>query len=159
MSKYEEFIAAFEKELSPNDLGVTASHQAGLLIPWKIAKLSYFPTLEEEVLNPRRVIRFEALHDNSEVDCNFIFYNNKLVGTGTRREYRITGIRKALKSANAQVGDTLVFGKRKDTGGYAFEVEKRVVIKDSLSSLSTINLGPEAIKLEGGWKVIGKWEQ
>jgi hypothetical protein len=53
----------------------------------------------------------------------------------------------------------LVFGKLKNTDEYAFKVEKRVVIKDSLSSLSTINLGSEAIKLEGGWKVIGKWEQ
>jgi hypothetical protein len=159
MFKIEEFVAAFEKELSPNDLGVTASHQAGLLIPWKIARLSYFPKLEEEILNPRRVIRFEALNDSSKVDCNFIFYNNKLLGTGTRREYRMTGIRKALKSAQAQVGDSLVFGKLKDSGEYAFKVEKRVVIMDSLSSLSTINLGSEAIKLEGGWKVIGKWEQ
>ncbi len=159
MSKYEDFIAAFEKELSPNDLGVTASHQAGLLIPWKIAKLSYFPKLEEEVLNPRRVIRFEAINDSSQVDCNFIFYNNKLIGTGTRREYRVTGIRKALRSANAQVGDKLIFGILESSGDYAFKVEKRVVIKDSLSSLSTIHLGSEAIKLEGGWKVIGKWEQ
>lgn len=159
MSKYEDFIAAFVKELSPNDIGATASHQAGLLIPWKIAKLSYFPPLEEEVLNPRRVISFKALNDNSKVDCNFIFYNNKLVGTGTRREYRMTGIRKALKGANAQAGDTLVFGQLKGTGEYAFRVDRRVLIKDSLSSLSTINLGSEAIKLEGGWKVIGRWAQ
>jgi hypothetical protein len=159
MSKHEDFVPAFEKELSPNDVGVTASHQAGLLIPWKIAKLSYFPKLEEDILNPRRVIEFVALNDNSKVLCNYIFYNNKLLGTGTRREYRMTGIRKALKRASAEVGDRLIFGQLKTTGVYAFNLEKRVVIKDSLSNLSTINLGSEAIKLEGGWKVIGKWEQ
>lgn len=159
MSNYEEFVLAFEKELSPNDVGITSSHQAGLLIPWKIAKLSYFPKLEQEVLNPRSIIEFVLLNDNSNVACNYIFYNNKLVGSGTRREYRMTGIRKALKSANAEVGDKLIFGRLKITGKYAFRVEKRVVFKDSLSSLSTINLGSEAIKLEGGWKVIGKWEQ
>ncbi len=159
MSNYEEFVLAFEKELSPNDVGITSSHQAGLLIPWKIAKLSYFPKLEQKVLNPRSIIEFVLLNDNSNVACNYIFYNNKLVGTGTRREYRMTGIRKALKSANAEVGDKLIFGRLKITGKYAFRVEKRVVFKDSLSSLSTINLGSEAIKLEGGWKVIGKWEQ
>lgn len=159
MFELKGFEPAFSKELSPNDIGATASHQAGLLIPWKIAKLPFFPTLDEETLNPREIMRFRSINDDSISDCNFIFYNNKLLGLGTRREYRLTGIRKALKVANARAGDTLVFGRMNESFDYAFIVEKRQSIKDSLSNLSTIHLGSEAIKLEGSWKVIGRWQQ
>ena len=75
MSDLTDFVPAFSKELSPNDIGATASHQAGLLIPWKIAKLPFFPRLDEETLNPREIMRFKSFNDGSISDCNFIFYN------------------------------------------------------------------------------------
>ena len=79
------------------------------------------------------------------------------MGQGTRREYRLTGVRSALKSANAESGDTLVFGRLFSLNQYSFLLQKRITYGDSLSNLSTLNLNEDVLKLEGSWKVIGRW--
>ena len=47
-----------EKTLSPNDLGLTGAHQAGMLIPKDEIILNYFPRLDKTAENPRVALRF-----------------------------------------------------------------------------------------------------
>ena len=71
-SKFEiEFI----KILSANDIGSTNSHQAGFLIPKRIARMNYFPRLPSEIANPREKLEFLCPEMNCLINCNFIFYN------------------------------------------------------------------------------------
>lgn len=95
------------KKLSRNDLGLTGSHQAGICVPKKVVAKDFFPSLNPQDYNPRIVIPMFC--ENERVDVNFIFYNNRLHGCGTRCEYRLTGISKFLKKHNLKEGESLVF--------------------------------------------------
>ena len=96
------------KRLSANDLGRTGSHQAGILVPKRGEILAFFPPLEMTSLNPR-VKLVASVDGSSEVfDLAFIYYNNKLFGTGTRNEYRLTGLTRLLRALEADIGDTLL---------------------------------------------------
>jgi hypothetical protein len=91
------------KDLTPNDLGRTGSHQAGLHVPKAFAHV--FPTLREDELNPSSILNVEFR------DCKFawryIHYNSKVFGSGTRDEYRLTRVTPFLRMSGARVGDTL----------------------------------------------------
>ena len=101
-----------EKVLSPNDIGSTGGHQAGILIPKREEILSFFPPLDRCAENPRVVIRFEDDFCRTW-KFNYIYYNNRLRG-GTRNEYRLTGMTAFLRDSSAKIGDVLVFEKKDD---------------------------------------------
>lgn len=101
-----------EKVLSPNDIGLTGSHQAGILIPKQGELLHFFPNLDSSLYNPRAVLNFTDIY-GVVWKFNYIYYNSRLRG-GTRNEYRLTGMTKYLRSVDAAVGDILVFEKNAD---------------------------------------------
>lgn len=111
------------KLLSVNDTGGNGSHQAGILVPKDKEILSFFPKLDATVKNPRAVLRFTD-EAGSSWQFTFIYYNNKLVEpNGTRNEYRLTGMTKFLRTANAHAGDSLIF-TREEEGNYSIAVER-----------------------------------
>lgn len=94
------------KKLSPNDLGLTGSHQDGILVPKKKDILSFFPYFDHETLNPR--VRIPFYDDfESKWDLNFIYYNNRFFG-GTRNEYRLTRLTAFFRQYRLQVGDEII---------------------------------------------------
>ena len=94
------------KTLSPNDLGLTRTHQSGIHIPK--ALVWFFPPLEDGTLNPDRWLTLERT-DGGVTQCRYIHYNGRVLGINTRDEYRITWIPAVLREMNAQVGDLLSF--------------------------------------------------
>ena len=103
---------AIEKTLSANDLGITGSHQAGMLIPKQEDLLSFFPTLDASSNNPRVTLHFMD-STNFCWKFNFIYYNNKFRG-GTRNEYRLTGMTAYLRSCNLKPGDVMILRREDD---------------------------------------------
>ncbi len=101
-----------EKTLSPNDLGLTGAHQAGMLIPKNEVILNFFPCLDKSAENPRVTLRFLD-ESGTYWKFNFIYYNNKFRG-GTRNEYRLTGMTKYLHCSGLMPGDVVQFSKDKD---------------------------------------------
>ena len=98
-----------EKKLSANDLGITGSHQAGILIPKKSDLLEFFPLLDASQDNPRQTLLF--LDDLDKTwKFTYIYYNNKLRG-GTRNEYRLTGMTAFFRQYDVKAGDFLIFEK------------------------------------------------
>lgn len=108
------------KELSANDVGKTGGHQAGMLIPKQNAILAFFPTLDANDYNPRQSILFTDDAGDRRT-FNFIYYNNKLHGRGTRNEYRLTGMTKFLREANLKVGDAILLTRSGDDYGIRIE--------------------------------------
>lgn len=99
------FIKTIQKTLSPNDLGLTGSHQAGILIPKNEEILSFFPVLDGRLLNPR--VRLSFMEPSGDRwFLNFIYYNNKYFG-GTRDEFRLTGLTAYFRQTGCLVGDIL----------------------------------------------------
>lgn len=103
---------AIEKTLSANDLGITGSHQAGMLIPKQEDLLSFFPALDAFSSNPRVTLHFMD-STNFCWKFNFIYYNNKFRG-GTRNEYRLTGMTAYLRSCNLKPGDVMILRREDD---------------------------------------------
>ncbi len=103
---------AIEKTLSANDLGITGSHQAGMLIPKQEDLLSFFPTLDASSNNPRVTLHFMD-STNFCWKFNYIYYNNKFRG-GTRNEYRLTGMTAYLRSCNLKPGDVMILRREDD---------------------------------------------
>jgi len=102
----------FIKVLSANDIGVTNSHQAGFLIPKRIARMNYFPSLDEFSPNPRARVNFLNLDINEILQCNYIYYNGRSLGFSTRSEFRLTGLTNFIKKMNFQIGDQVAFGRQ-----------------------------------------------
>jgi hypothetical protein len=103
---------AFQKVLSPNDIGTTKSHQAGMLVPKADAEFRYFlGDLDPAEKNPRRRLLCLDEYDHQHV-LNFIYYNNKLHDEeGTRDEYRLTGLTAYMRQSNARTGDEIEISK------------------------------------------------
>jgi hypothetical protein len=95
------------KRLTPNDLGLTGSHQAGFHIPKELAR--YFPALNEGNHNPDCWLTVRGTGSATPELWRFTHYNNGVVGAGTRDEYRITHTRAFLRLAGARPGDVLEF--------------------------------------------------
>ena len=102
-----EPITMIRKELTPNDLGLTGSHQVGIVVPKRFAISTFFPLLPYDDVNPRRVLTFIDAETGYEVSTNFIYYNNKRRGK-TRDEFRMTGIATYCRSRHAEVGDSII---------------------------------------------------
>jgi hypothetical protein len=138
--------AEVRKRLSANDVGITGGHQAGILVPKEKTILSFFPALDKSVKNPRmKLVVFEQ-EARERWEFNFIYYNNRLFGEGTRNEYRLTCMTKFLRAVDAKVDDVLVFSRDENA---SFEVN--IVRSNPASSL---DLDSDTLVLSGGWSVI-----
>lgn len=111
------------KKLSRNDLGLTGGHQAGICVPKTVVAKDFFPKLNAEDYNPRVVI--PMYFEMKRVDVNYIFYNNRLHGRGTRCEYRLTGISRFLKNQNMKEGEDLVLSYDNSNQVYSLEVRHK----------------------------------
>lgn len=135
------------KILSPNDLGETGSHQAGILIPKQSpVVIHFFPTLGSSQKNPRKKICFV----DAQEKCwffNFIYYNNKSFG-GTRNEHRLTGMVPFFKYYGLRSGDEVIFGKKSENG------EEQYSINSSKTGGSKAKDVPHKVKLSSKWKII-----
>ena len=101
-----------EKVLSNNDLGLTGTHQAGILIPKRKEILDFFPFLYPVAVNPRAEISFED--ESGQIwKFNFIYYNNRF-RNGTRNEYRLTGTTAYFRATGLQPGDIMIFSRYDD---------------------------------------------
>lgn len=129
------------KLLSANDTGETGGHQAGIHVPKDGDLLSFFPTLDPTVLNPRCQLRF--LDDGGTFwEFAFIYYNNRFFG-GTRNEYRLTCMTKFIRQAGLVQGDELILVY--EGGRY------RVTFRRAKEGQ-----GPKSgvLKLGTGWRVV-----
>ena len=134
-------LLRIQKTLSPNDMGDTRSHQAGIHVPKGLAR--FFPELNEAKLNPRSIVRLQS--EQSVIGrCNFIHYNNKVVNGGTRDEYRITRIRPFLNDCGARTGDTIEFDRID---------EHRYLVRIVQSEPRPVS-GTVVVDLTGGWKSV-----
>ena len=99
---------AIEKTLSANDTSESGTHQAGILIPKTGGALAFFPELDNTVKNPRAVI--DVIDDGGkEWSFQFIYYNGRTLGVGTRNEYRLTGMTGFLRQFALKAGDKVTF--------------------------------------------------
>lgn len=135
-------LYAISKVLSPNDLGITGSHQAGILIPKKPDILGFFPGLDPEKKNPRVRLLFA---DISGADWEFVFiYYNSRFFDGTRNEYRLTCMTPFLKAANLKPGDELILSRHSDDTR-RISIKRKTGVKQSK---------PGVLRLGNSWKVI-----
>lgn len=134
------------KTLSPNDVGETGGHQAGLHIPKKKSILSFFPYLEPTIRNPRAHLRFKD-ESGYHWKLAFIYYNNKFFG-GTRNEYRLTGMTRYIREAGLVSGDEVLMHRH--AGGF-FSISYRRAREPA-----TIRNGRHetVLVLGSNWKVI-----
>lgn len=141
---------AFQKILSANDTGESGGHQAGVLIPKGNTELIQFlPALDGTVKNPSVMLVFIS-PDGEEWVFRYVYYNNKLHdATGTRNEYRITGMTAFFRKYAATAGNILRLS------GSLRQLEIAVITDDdSLSNeISSLDLPPKRIKLRG-WRRV-----
>lgn len=142
------FKLEFCKILSANDLGLTESHQAGLLIPKRIAHLAYFPILDRFSVNPRESMSFYSIDLRINIRLSYIYYNNKDRGSGTRSEYRLTGTTKFFKEVKAEPAQNLEFG-------YIDNLVRAIIIKNE----DTVDINSPGQKKRpyittNGWKIV-----
>ena len=134
-------VLRVQKTLSPNDMGDTRSHQAGIHVPKVL--VHFFPALNESTLNPRSNVRLRSEQDVIGT-CTYIHYNNKVISDGTRDEYRITRIRSFLTECGARTGDTIEFNR---VGDYQYLV--RIVEPETKPVSDTV-----VVDLASGWKTV-----
>ncbi len=145
--------ASIRKVMSANDVGKTASHQAGMLIPKDPAILGFFPKLHKADYNPRQVIRFED-EAGQFWEFAFIWYNNSLhKRDGTRNEYRLTRMTKYLTGLQLEAGDSVRL--EHDGDDYRIFAERAGDV-DSSSQTQASGMSGEQfrLKLTGGWVVV-----
>lgn len=107
--KTMEFWQNIKKVLTRSDVASNGSHQGGILIPKNPDIISYFPALEKNERNPRRIVKF--IDENNAIwKFTFIYYNSRLFN-GTRNEYRLTGMTSFLRLNALNAGDELFFLK------------------------------------------------
>lgn len=91
------------KVLTRNDVGTTGSHQVGIHIPKDLAR--YMPPLDESSKNPECAI--DVTSGGISWRWRYIHYNGKIIGDGTRDEYRLLHLSAFMRLAEPQRGDTL----------------------------------------------------
>lgn len=137
-------MTTVRKTLSANDLGLTGSHQAGILVPKNKDVLLFFPSLDSKVKNPRANLVLREVGDGSRRNFNFIYYNSKLFG-GTRNEYRLTCMTAYLRECGACIGDEVVLSLSTE-GGYLVDVAR--------ANSAPADEPEDVIVLSGGWKIV-----
>ncbi|MDT8781114.1 MAG: hypothetical protein IAX22_00510 [Candidatus Bathyarchaeota archaeon] len=135
------------KTLSPNDMGETGSHQAGILVPkFPPDIVSFFPSLDSSKKNPRKSISFVD-KQNQAWYFNFIYYNGRFFG-GTRDEYRLTSMTPFFKFYGLKSGDDLILEKESMN-------EKDNYFVDFLRfGGNHVNFEGSKLKLSGSWRII-----
>ena len=120
-------IKRFEKILTANDTGESATHQAGIHIPKSEKELiEFLPFLDPGVKNPDVWIEFLD-EKGAEWAFRYIYYNNRLHDDGgTRNEYRLTHTTKFFRSIGAASGDVLCLSQCAETNRYLIDVRKEV---------------------------------
>ena len=134
------------KTLTANDTGETCSHQAGLHIPKDKRILSFFPTLDSSVRNPRVFIVFTDA-SGQIWEFAFIYYNNQLFG-GTRNEYRLTRMTRFIRESGLISGDEVTL-HRNAKGVYSISYRRATMPKTRRSEPRNL-----ALQLGSGWKII-----
>ena len=142
--------SAIEKRLSANDVGLTGTHQAGVLVPKREGLLSALPSLDPGQRNPRQtIVAFDE--EGFAWRFQFIYYNNALFG-GTRNEYRITGMTRFLRSRDAAPGDTLRL-EGQPSGAYQIRV---LPSAQDMYNEPEVEDGVLRLQLTDAWRLI-KW--
>lgn len=133
---------SISKLLSANDTGDTGGHQAGMLVPKEKSLLAFFPELNSQEYNPRAHLIF--IDDSGEKwEFAFIYYNNRLLGRGTRNEYRMTRMTRYIREAGLVPGDEVVL-TRESNGTYRVTHRRK----------NAVSVGKNTIRLGSGWRVI-----
>ena len=144
----------FEKELTANDTGETNAHQAGIHIPKGQKDLiKFMPELDPSVKNPDAWL---VATDDAGFEWKFryIHYNNKHHSDGgTRDEYRITHMTKALRTLGARAGDTLSISGIPRSGRIRIKIRRDEEPKTSDASNKDEAPKPVRVKLVGWRKV------
>jgi len=138
-----EHAETFVKTVSANDVGTTGGHQGGILIPKEDSILAFFPSLDTDLVNPRKQVRFVDIETGSEWEFNYIYYNGKITGESTRNEYRLTGMTAYMRDHQVAVGDGI-------------ELSKNVAGKRYISHLpanADSSADEDMIVLSGTWKL------
>jgi len=143
-NKYDGMVV--HKTLSANDLGLTGSHQAGILVPKELARTDFLPQLDREELNPREDV-YVRLSTGREVVLKYIYYNNRRF-QGTRDEYRLTYLTRPLKEIGATVGAVLQIRKLGD------RFYSMGMLKEHLLPERNEMPGRTVLRLSGGWVLI-----
>lgn len=151
------------KVLTPNDVGTTGSHQAGIAVPRQDAMLTFFPALDATEYNPRQSLLFREIGGIDEWPLNFIYYNGKLHGRSTRNEYRLTGLTPFFRKHQATVGDILELGQTQ-TGRWTIELVRsndqtipdKALRHQSLDMTGEPSVSYETIKLSGTWSAVSR---
>jgi hypothetical protein len=142
------------KKLSANDVGETGGHQAGILVPRNKTVLEFFPELDITVKNPRQKLVVTESPAGSKWKFNYIYYNTKLLGIGTRNEYRLTGMTAFLRSLNAKVGDELRFS-RDENHSYTVQLVRNGQSRSQTSDYSVATGdSDDVLTLSSGWRLI-----
>ena len=148
----ERDVRVVKKVLSANDVGETNAHQAGIVIPKNAEVLRFFPTLDSRVKNPRATVSVKDPLTGTYWSLEFIYYNGKVVGDGTRNEYRLTRMTGMFRELGAKRGDTLVF--RKSTSGEVL-VSLEPIDRSEVGSQT----GSTSEVLRGGWRIVSVEEE
>ena len=135
--------AAISKELSPNDIGETGAHQAGMHIPKDNGILGFFPQLDANTKNPRAVL-VAYDEDGRRWDFMFIYYNNIFFG-GTRNEYRLTCMTPFFRQHGLAAGDTITMQRSGGTARITISYKRRRPCADKHQA---------RLKLGSRWKEI-----
>jgi hypothetical protein len=123
METTNDSIWRFAKVLSSNDLGLTGSHQAGVLLPRRSPIHKFLPQLDESTPNPSSNLELWSPQRELSVLTRYVYYNSKPLGTGTRNEYRLTRLTSFFRQLNPRPGSCLVFlFKGAPLGGQALEL-------------------------------------
>ena len=138
------------KVLSKNDLGITGSHQAGIVLPRNGEILALFPTLDASRYNPRCQVTVYEPRTGSHHTFQMIYYNGKLLGMSTRNEYRLTGMTKMLRDMGAGPGDHLTF-TRTGLGDLTVTLESNPAEAPAEDMEPTPAVGRT---LRGGWTIV-----
>lgn len=132
-----------QKILSRNDVGLTGSHQSGIVLPKKIANSGYFPTLGA-IKNPFEILEFTDLDRGLRLRLRFVHYNSKHYG-GRKDEFQLTGLTGYFRLVGAQPEGVL---KLKIVAG------SRVISYEMSEVTSNFDSDAEFLKLSDEWKII-----
>ena len=137
-------MARFEKCITPNDLGLTESHQYGLAIPVDPSKGQFevFPDLGLKTFNPSCQLKFVG-PDRQCWQLRFIYYNGKKMvpPQRTRNEYRLTkgatgdSPKAICESLSCRVGDTIIFSRVTDCISLAVSRCDRKSLESKISEI------------------------
>lgn len=140
---------SISKALSPNDLGLTGSHQAGILVPKEERILSFFPQLDKSSVNPSCEVSVKDVESDTIWNLRFVYYNGKVRNEGTRNEYRLTRMTELLRQLRADPGDALIF-ERTPLGDIEIRIDKAASGSGRIGSATS----EEVTVLRGGWTLI-----